>query len=69
MQPEWGGKRNMHRLLVGKRPLARPRWKWVDNIRMNLIEVGWGDVDWVRIGTDVLTTGDLSSSGQLLRVS
>jgi hypothetical protein len=30
----------------GKRPLRRPRSRWVDNIRMNLGEVGWGDVDW-----------------------
>jgi hypothetical protein len=42
-------------LLVGKpegrRPLGRPRRRWLDNIRMDLIEVGWGDVDWMRIGT------------------
>jgi hypothetical protein len=41
--------RNAYRLLVGnpegKRPLGRPRCKWVDNIRMDLGEVGWGDVD------------------------
>jgi hypothetical protein len=38
----------------GKRPLGRPRCRWVDNIRMDLGEVGWGNVDWiglVRIGT------------------
>jgi hypothetical protein len=37
----------------GKRPLGRPRRRWVDNIRMDLGEVGWGDVDlfWLRIGT------------------
>jgi hypothetical protein len=38
-------------LLVGKpgakRPLGRPRRTWVDNIRMDLGEVGWGDVDWI----------------------
>jgi hypothetical protein len=28
-------------------PLGRPRRRWVDNIRMNLGEVGWGDVDWI----------------------
>jgi hypothetical protein len=42
-------KRNSYRLLVGKvegkRPLGRPRCRWVDNIRMDLGEVGWGDVD------------------------
>jgi hypothetical protein len=44
-----GEKRNAYRLLVGKpegkRPLGRPRCTWVDNIRMDLGEVGWGDVD------------------------
>jgi hypothetical protein len=35
----------------GKRPLGRPRRRWVDNIRMDLGEVGWVDVDWIRIGT------------------
>jgi hypothetical protein len=42
-------KKNAYRLLVekpqGKRPLGRPRRRWVDNIRMDLGEVGWGDVD------------------------
>jgi hypothetical protein len=32
-------------------PLGRPRRRRVDNIRMDLGEVGWGDVDWLRIGT------------------
>jgi hypothetical protein len=31
----------------GKEPLGRPRRRWVDNIRMDLGEVGWGDVDWI----------------------
>jgi hypothetical protein len=46
-----GEKRNAYRLLVrkpkGRRPLGRPRRRWVDNIRMDLGEVGWGDVDWI----------------------
>jgi hypothetical protein len=46
-----GEKRNAYRLLVGKqegkRPLRRPRRRWVDNIRMDLGDVGWGDVDWI----------------------
>jgi hypothetical protein len=33
----------------GKRPLGRPRRRWVDNIRMDLGEVGWGDVDWIDV--------------------
>jgi hypothetical protein len=44
-----GEKRNAYRLLVGelegKRPLGRPRRRCVDNIRMDLGEVGWSDVD------------------------
>jgi hypothetical protein len=47
-----GKKRNAYRLLVGKRPLGRPRRSWVDNIRMDLGEVGWGDVDWIRLAKD-----------------
>jgi hypothetical protein len=46
-----GEKRNAYRLLVGnpegKRPLGRPRRRWVDNIKIDLGEVGWGDVDWI----------------------
>jgi hypothetical protein len=42
-------KRKAYRLLVGKpegkRPLGRPRRRWVNNIRMDLGEVGWDDVD------------------------
>jgi hypothetical protein len=37
-------KRDVYRLLVGKRLLGRPRRRWVDNIRMNLRQVGWGDM-------------------------
>jgi hypothetical protein len=44
-----GEKRNAYRSLVGKpegkRSLGRPRRQWLDNIRMDLGEVGWGDVD------------------------
>jgi hypothetical protein len=44
-----GEKRNMYRLLMGKadgrRPLGRPRRRWLDNIRMDPVEVGWGDVN------------------------
>jgi hypothetical protein len=49
-------KRNANRLLVGKpegkRPLRRPRCRWVDNIRMNLGEVGWGDLGWISLVQD-----------------
>jgi hypothetical protein len=49
-------KRNSYRLLVakpeGKRPLGRPRCRWVDNIRMDLGEAGWGDVDQIGLAQD-----------------
>jgi hypothetical protein len=47
-----GEKRNAYRLLVEKRPVGRPRRRWVDNIRMNLGEVGWGDVGWTGLAKD-----------------
>jgi hypothetical protein len=37
---------------VGKRPLKLPKRRWVVNIRMDLVEVGWGDVDWVGLAQD-----------------
>jgi hypothetical protein len=36
----------------GNRPLGRPRWRWADNIRMDLVEVEWGDVDWIGLAQD-----------------
>jgi hypothetical protein len=84
-----GEKRHAHRLLVGKsegkRPVGRPRRRWVDNIRMDLGGVGCGDVDWIGLAQDRnrwralvnsvlklssgLTSSGLSSSAQLHRVS
>jgi hypothetical protein len=44
-------KRNTYRLLVGKpegkRPLGRPSQRWVDNIMMDLGEIGWVGIDWI----------------------
>jgi hypothetical protein len=46
-----GEKRNVYRLLVGKpegkRPLGRPRHRWIDNIKMDVLELGLGVVDWI----------------------
>jgi hypothetical protein len=46
-----GENRNEYRLLVGKpegkRPLGRPIRRWVNNIKMDLLEIGWGGVDWM----------------------
>jgi hypothetical protein len=51
-----GEKNNAYRLLVGKaegkRPLGRSRSRWFDNIRMDLGEVGWSDVDWIGLVQD-----------------
>jgi len=51
-----GEKRGMYRFLVGKpegrRPLGRPRNRWVDNIRMDLQEVGCGCMDWSGLAQD-----------------
>jgi hypothetical protein len=51
-----GEKRNAYRLLVGKperrRLVERPRRKWVDNIRMDHVEVECGDVDWIGLAQD-----------------
>ena len=48
--------RGAYRVLVGKperkRPLERPRRRWVDNIRMDLQEVGCGYVDWIGLAQD-----------------
>jgi hypothetical protein len=44
-------KRNVYRLLVGKpegkRPLGRPRCRWIDNIKMDILEIKLGGVDWI----------------------
>jgi hypothetical protein len=51
-----GKNRNTYRLLVGKPEgkilLGRPKCRWVDNIRMDIGEVGWGNVDWIGLTQD-----------------
>ena len=48
--------KGVYRVLVGKpegkRPLGRPRRRWVDNIKMGLQEVGCGCVDWIGLAQD-----------------
>jgi hypothetical protein len=67
-----GEKRNVYRLLVGKpegkRPLGRLRHIWVDNIMMDLGEVGWGDVDWIGLAQDRNRWRALVNSALNLRV-
>jgi hypothetical protein len=51
-----GEKRGLYRVLVGKpegkKPLGRPRSRWEDNIKMDLQEVGCGDMDWIGLAQD-----------------
>jgi hypothetical protein len=51
-----GAKRNAYRILVGnpdgKRPLGRPRRRWVDNIKIYLREIGWDGGDWIDLAED-----------------
>jgi hypothetical protein len=51
-----GEKRNVYRLRVGnpegKRPLGRPRRRWIDNIKMDLLEIGLNVVDWIGLVQD-----------------
>jgi hypothetical protein len=53
-----GEKRNTYRIFLGKpegkRPLGRPRCRWVKNIKLDLREIRWCGIDcsiWIRIGT------------------
>jgi hypothetical protein len=45
-----------YRILVGRtegrRPFGRPRRRWEDNVKMDLQDVGWGDVDWIDMAED-----------------
>jgi hypothetical protein len=51
-----GEKRNVYRLLVGKpevkRPLGSSRRRWMDNIKMGLLEIGLNVVDWIGLAQD-----------------
>jgi hypothetical protein len=51
-----GEKRNVYRSLVGKpegkRPLGRPRRRWIDKIKMDLLETGLSSVDWSGLAQD-----------------
>ena len=52
----------------GKRPLARPRRRWEDNIKMDLEEVGWGCGDWMELAQDRDRWQALVSTVRNLRV-
>jgi hypothetical protein len=51
-----GERKNAYRMSVGnpegKRPLGRPRRRWVDNIKMDLRETGWAGLNWIDLAQD-----------------
>jgi hypothetical protein len=67
-----GEKRNVYRLLVGKpegkRPLGRPRRRWIDNITIELLEIGLNVVDWIGLAQDRYRWRALVNSVMNLRV-
>jgi hypothetical protein len=67
-----GEKANVYGLLVGepegKRPLGRPRRRWIDNIKMNLLEMGLNVVDWIDLAQDRYRWRALVNSVMKLRV-
>jgi len=67
-----GEERGVYRVLVekleGRRPLGRPRRRWVDNIRMDLQEVGCVYMDWIRLAQDRDRRRTLVSAVMNLRV-
>jgi hypothetical protein len=56
LEARMGEKINACRLLVGKpvgkRPLGRPRRRWMDNIKIDFLEIGWCGVDWIGLDQD-----------------
>jgi hypothetical protein len=67
-----GEKTNVYRLLVGKpegkRPLGRPRRRWIDNIKMDLLLIGVSVVDWIVLAQDRYRWRALVNSVMNLRV-
>jgi hypothetical protein len=67
-----GEKRNVYRLLVrkpeGKKPLGRPRRRWMDNIKMNHLEIGVNVVEWIGLAQDRYSWRALVNSVMNLRV-
>jgi hypothetical protein len=68
-----GGKRNVYRILVGKlerkKPLRRPRRRWVDNIKIDIREIRWDGMDWIDLVQDRDQWRALVNTVMNLRVS
>jgi hypothetical protein len=66
------GKRNAYRILVGKpeskRPLGRLRYRWTDNIKMGLRQIGWDGMDWIDLAQDRDQWRDLVNTVMNFRV-
>jgi hypothetical protein len=67
-----GEKMNAYRLLVknpeGRRQFGRPRQRWVDNIKMDLGEIGWGCVEWIYLAQNRYNWGAVVHAVINLRV-
>jgi hypothetical protein len=67
-----GEKRNVYILLVGKpegkRSLGIPRHRWIDNIKMDLLEIGLSALDWICLAQDRCRWSALVNSVMNLRV-
>jgi hypothetical protein len=67
-----GEKRNVYRLLVGKpegrRPLGKPRCRWIDNIKIDLLEIGLSVVDWIGLAQDRYRWRALVNAVMILQV-
>jgi hypothetical protein len=67
-----GEKRNVYRLLVGeskgKRPLGRPRRRWMNNIQIDLLEIWLNVLDWIGFAQDMYSLRALVNSVMNLRV-
>jgi hypothetical protein len=65
-------KRNAYRILVGKpeekRPLGRPRCRWVDNIKMDLRDIKWGGMEWIDLAQNRVQWRALVNTIMSLRV-
>jgi hypothetical protein len=68
-----GEHRNAYRIFVGKpeekRPVGRSRRRWVNNIKMNLREIGWDGMDWIDLAQDRDQWRDVVNTVMNLRVS
>jgi hypothetical protein len=67
-----GARRSAYRILVGKpegrRPLRRPRHRWVDNIKMNLRAIEWDGMDWIDLAKDRDQWSALVNTAMKLRI-